>query len=180
MNMNDMLEITRLVRNGGLMEATGKIQHALHGIPPQATTMGASDTTANASIIEGAFRVINDASIVSTHTAPVGQRRVRNPSARFRAPQTLDRRECFQQPHRAPVAPDQAPDVDSGGQFLTRSYTNHAGTRAYKLYIPGGNQGQPLPLIVMLHGCTQNPDDFAAGTRMNRLAEEHRCFVVYP
>ena len=32
----------------------------------------------------------------------------------------------------------------------------------------------------MLHGCTQSPDDFAAGTRMNFLAEEQNCFVVYP
>jgi poly(3-hydroxybutyrate) depolymerase len=32
----------------------------------------------------------------------------------------------------------------------------------------------------MLHGCTQSPDDFAAGTRMNFLAEERNCFVVYP
>lgn len=67
-----------------------------------------------------------------------------------------------------------------GGRFLTGSYTNQAGTRTYKLYIPSGYHGQTLPLVLMLHGCTQTPDDFAAGTRMNVLAEEHQCFVVYP
>ena len=46
--------------------------------------------------------------------------------------------------------------------------------------MPSQYRGQPLPLIVMLHGCTQSPDDFAAGTRMNLRAEEHNCFVAYP
>ena len=40
-----------------------------------------------------------------------------------------------------------------------------AGRRDYKLFIPPGAGERPLPLVVMLHGCTQDPDDFAAGHR---------------
>jgi hypothetical protein len=71
-------------------------------------------------------------------------------------------------------------DVPASGQFIASSFTNQAGTRAYKLYIPSGAGDRPLPLLIMLHGCTQSPDDFAAGTRMNRLAEERGCYVAYP
>ena len=72
-------------------------------------------------------------------------------------------------------------DLATGvGQFIHASYTNQAGTRDYKLYVPGGHHGQALPLIVMLHGCTQSPDDAAAGTRLNALAEKELFFVAYP
>src|SRR6266487_509827 len=70
--------------------------------------------------------------------------------------------------------------VPEGGQFTEATYSNPAGTRAYKLYMPSCYHGQALPLVVMLHGCTQSPDDFAAGTRMNLIAEEQACLVVYP
>jgi len=67
------------------------------------------------------------------------------------------------------------------GEFIAGSYNHQHGTRPYKLYIPTRYAaGKALPLVVMLHGCTQDPDDFAAGTRMNRLAEERQCFVLYP
>jgi len=71
------------------------------------------------------------------------------------------------------------PDTQPG-QFIGASFSNEAGTRAYKLYIPTRYAGEPLPLIMMLHGCTQTPDDFATGTRMNELAEERGWFVLYP
>jgi poly(hydroxyalkanoate) depolymerase family esterase len=80
--------------------------------------------------------------------------------------------------HRAP-SPTSA-DLPNGAEFLACTFRNQAGSRPYKLYVPSGYHGQPVPLIVMLHGCTQSPDDFAAGTRMNSAAEEHTCLVAYP
>jgi poly(hydroxyalkanoate) depolymerase family esterase len=70
--------------------------------------------------------------------------------------------------------------VPEGARFEERTFSNAAGSRAYKVYVPSGYTGKALPVVVMLHGCTQNPDDFAAGTRMNALAEEQTFLVAYP
>ncbi|MGD0505568.1 MAG: PHB depolymerase family esterase [Steroidobacteraceae bacterium] len=56
-----------------------------------------------------------------------------------------------------------------------------AGALAYRLYLPAGSSRRDsMPLIVMLHGCKQDSLSFAEGTRMNMLAEEYRCAVLYP
>jgi poly(hydroxyalkanoate) depolymerase family esterase len=66
------------------------------------------------------------------------------------------------------------------GTFAAREFSNQAGTRAYKIFVPARTSPAPMPVVVMLHGCTQSADDFARGTRMNRLADEHGFLVVYP
>jgi poly(hydroxyalkanoate) depolymerase family esterase len=66
------------------------------------------------------------------------------------------------------------------GSFQSHEFRNAAGTRAYKVYVPADAAPGPRMMLVMLHGCTQSADDFAAGTRMNRLADEHGWVVVYP
>ena len=84
-------------------------------------------------------------------------------------------------PTPAPETPSQPWVLPSAsGQFLDQRFSGHAGARNFKLYIPSGVTATALPLVVMLHGCTQNPDDFATGTRANRWAEDKRCLVVYP
>jgi poly(hydroxyalkanoate) depolymerase family esterase len=66
------------------------------------------------------------------------------------------------------------------GTFTSGNHTHAALTRGYKLYVPMQSTGQARPLVVMLHGCTQNPDDFAVGTGMNERAREQGFCVLYP
>jgi poly(hydroxyalkanoate) depolymerase family esterase len=87
----------------------------------------------------------------------------------------------------AATAPDtidvearELPSARAGSQFVAGSFATASDRRDYKLFIPAGFAGKALPLVVMLHGCTQTPDDFAAGTAMNELAQAQGFLVLYP
>ena len=182
LNPNVMLEATSLTRAGRLAEATTLLQRMLRGEP--APDM--SFSTAGEITPAGRTPPIIDAEIetISEMDRPLLGAATTAKFSRLGVPRALlDRVSCRSglgfRDLRQPVI--STPDiVPAGGKFIAATYSNCAGTRTYKLYIPSRYEGHPLPLIVMLHGCTQSPDDFAAGTRMNLIAEEQTCFVVYP
>ncbi len=199
----DMLEATRLTRAGQLTEATALLQRVLrgkeHDVRPAETRPAADALPCGEpriieitpemmerpgrswSFLGGWLRSDRGVGHAAAESAPTAQP--------MRPEEAL--RDFLARVGRIGATPDDfAPAGHSlelpptvlppGARFLTATYTNEAGTRAYKLYVPSAYTGQPLPLIVMLHGCTQSPDDFATGTRMNVVGEEHDCFVAYP
>ena len=186
---NLMREATRLTRSGQLGEATQAIQRALQGasqgtrIRPArdaSTSPGAAVPVApipcqSSMILDGCVFEVEDAAAC----APAARSAPSAPSSPF-GPST-------------PCTPDVVPKTSDGvttgksqGEFTDGSHTHGSLTRRYKLYRPPGsadsvgNVGKGLPLVVMLHGCTQDPDDFAAGTGMNGHAREQGFCVLYP
>jgi poly(hydroxyalkanoate) depolymerase family esterase len=96
--------------------------------------------------------------------------------------------QALQKLRQYPFAPGKAvrgrssiePETVDGAQFITRSFSCVAGSRSYKLYIPKHRQDTRRPLVIMLHGCKQNPSDFAIGTGMHTLSEAHGMLVAFP
>lgn len=79
--------------------------------------------------------------------------------------------------HAAPSTP---PVIPAGAQYLRRTHDCAAGSRDYMLYLPADHPKGPTGLVVMLHGCSQDPDDFASGTDMNAVAQQHGLAVAWP
>jgi poly(hydroxyalkanoate) depolymerase family esterase len=174
--MNDMmLQAARLTGETRLVEATALIQRMLRG----ETDSEPASFAKRLSTIDGRLGTIDGAEPSCLNATPSAQKHFFQTLRDSTYPFEYRSRPGLQAWMRP--APLSTPDiVPEGGKFIEEVYTNPAGSRAYKVYIPSGYQGQAVPLVVMLHGGTQTPDDFAAGTRMNVIAEEETCLVVYP
>jgi poly(hydroxyalkanoate) depolymerase family esterase len=177
LNQDIIREATRLTRAGQLAEATALLQRMLRGqnTPDTPSRAGGRIALREPLIIDA------KANAEDTNSYPQSRSAISAQPRTLRA--SLDRKERrsgigLRGVKRSPLStPDIVPE---GARFTEGTYSNAAGSRAYRLFTPSRYQERPLPLIVMLHGCTQSPDDFAAGTRMNFIAEERNCFVVYP
>jgi poly(hydroxyalkanoate) depolymerase family esterase len=186
----DMVEATRLTREGRLEEAMAVLRRALAGAPSSPVARDGRWSERAPPILDmvppspgtgGAW--------TSPQSGEANAARSRTGIIRPQIPKAV--RGFLGRLGQGSAAPGldglvgpaagRAPlPVPDGAQFEERSYANAAGRRAYKLYVPSRYDGQALPLVVMLHGCTQSPDDFAVGTRMNDLAEEQTFLVAYP
>ncbi len=177
-----MAEATRLTRLGDVAAATALIQAALGGVAlagtPADATAAARTSAAGSDVIDVVARV------VPPPQAPVPVPVLSMPAGPFaRAGAAPDgARVAADAPQRpaARTAPDAQPGREPARFVAGRFQHPTAGARDYKLFLPPGAGEQPRPLVLMLHGCTQTPDDFAAGTRMNEASAAQGVVVLYP
>ena len=171
--MAAMAEATRLTRQGRLVEATALIQQILAS--PAVTRQAPDAPSAGEETVGTPGRrpapppvllARQGTQLRQVHPGWITRRRAApSPGAR-----------SLRRTHRPAVPAVRRP----AGRFDAFSYSNAAGTRAYRLYVPAGHSGGPMPLVVMLHGGTQDAATFAAATGMNDLAERQGLLVAYP
>lgn len=160
-----MRRATDLTRGFNLTEATSAIQQALGGRPAAIEPSELVDVTPKPA----------EPAPLPPNLSMLGER-ILKPLSEVVQTLRKGRASVLDTPRaRRPAAP-----VPTGAQFLARDFSCPAGSRAYKLFIPAGGAKPPRGLIVMLHGCQQNADDFATGTKMNELAATHNLVVAYP
>jgi poly(hydroxyalkanoate) depolymerase family esterase len=167
-----MAKAAELTRSGKLQEATALIQSLLQqkapDLPPAADTL-------HGVTLEGDFTRVEQ-------SAPLQNGKPKRPAAGVASTplaETLRKIAAGGMPIQGPLSAAADP-LPQGARFLSLTHSAQEGSRSYRLYIPAHRPETPMPLIVMLHGCTQTPEDFASGTGMNALAEEFGCLIAYP
>lgn len=178
-----MAKVTELTRSGKLHEATALIQSLLHRPAPDGPA-SAPDPGLAGDVIEGVFTRLDPQAPPRQPQTPKAPPKPPPERKTLRAAttplaETLRKIAAGGMPARGPLG-GVADPLPEGAQFLSLSHGAAQGSRGYRLYIPANRTEAPMPLIVMLHGCTQTPEDFARGTGMNALAEEFGCLIAYP
>ncbi|WP_231402464.1 extracellular catalytic domain type 1 short-chain-length polyhydroxyalkanoate depolymerase [Caenimonas aquaedulcis] len=150
--LEELAKATELTRGGRLQEATQLIQQALQRGAP------AGEKPAPAPTPSAPRADVTDVTDVAFRELP--------------------------SPGGAPAAAAEQPSPASStgpASFERHAFDGGAKPYTYWLYTPGRqDDSAPLPIVVMLHGCTQDGADFATGTAMNELAAVRGCLVVYP
>lgn len=155
-----MTRATELTKSGKLAEATALIQSLLSKTPSESATPTDND------VIEGTY---------TRHGTFNRPKR----AGRKGLAETLRNIAAGGMPKHSATA-DVPLNLPENAQFLAVTHLGAQGSRDYRLYVPANKPAGLMPLIVMLHGCTQSPEDFAAGTGMNALAEEFGCLIAWP
>lgn len=192
-----------LTREGDVAGATTLIQDALaRRKTPEAADAGPQDGPAPRTSQRPMLRLVGpSAEIADSQSERTSPSKTKSPDS----PSDPSRLEAWQRPRRplgqvltdlregrltwakglqsgtiGMLRPSQPPPIPDAARFLTRSFTCPAGTRAFKLYVPASAPDRPRGLVVMLHGCKQDPDDFATGTNMNAVCEANGLLAAYP
>jgi poly(hydroxyalkanoate) depolymerase family esterase len=180
-----MAEALRLTRAGRLTEATGLLQRGLGGAgtaPPGDSTVARPHRD-----LGRLWLPVSNGSSLGRPEAPgadaasareglVEQLKTKLPGL----PDTFSRAGSARGARWSGRGAAGSAAASAGGEIRHLTHTERAGTRSYDVYIPNSYRGKPVPLVVMLHGGKQDGSDFAAGTRMNELAEQHPFLVAYP
>jgi len=166
-----MAKTIGLTRAGRLRDATALIQATLARRPDDASPP--APTGIPTSIPTGIPTAQNANPRPPRNPAP------RTPAPRCTLSETLRHIASGGMPNHG-TKPAVGVNLPPGAQFLSLTHVSPQGSRDYRLYVPAQRPDRPMPLVVMLHGCTQTPEDFATGTGMNALAEEFGCLVAYP
>lgn len=161
---------TALTRAGRLTEATAAIQTLLGGERPDPAPRPAADD-----VVEGQFtRIDMEPAEASAETGPQPE-----PRTRSRLSETLRRIAAGGMPAASRISTQEV-SIPPGAKFLSLTHLSDHGSIGYRLYVPATPADAAMPLVIMLHGCTQSPEDFAIGTGMNAIAEELGWLIAYP
>ncbi|WOI47905.1 PHB depolymerase family esterase [Acidovorax sp. BLS4] len=170
-------EVTPLMRTGQLADATRAIQQALAGQGTAAATAAGSAAAGRVAAWRERFGAA-PSSPAAAWKAPFGAPDVEDAVVvdRPAAPAS--------DAHRPSPSPSpRSARAESPGSFTRVAFAGPAGAPQDHYYLsvpPGAAAGTPMPLVLMLHGCTQNPQDFALGTGMNEAAAPANALVLYP